>query len=349
MRKHYLDNLRWATVLSVLVYHVFYLFNSVGVLGGLGPFQNIQYQDAILYLLYPWFMALLFLIAGISSRCALAQRTPKEFIRSRTRKLLVPATLGLFVLQWPVGYLNIKMGGALDTIPAFIRYPVFVLSGTGPLWFAQTLWLFSLLLIVIRRLDKKDRVYQLCGTIGKPAIIALGLLLWGGSQILNMPVITVYRFGIYFTAFLLGYFVFAHDSVEEKLLQMHLPLLFCALILGVVFTLRYFGTNYTEDACLKSFLTNLYAWIMILAMLGCGKAWFDKTSPIASYFTGSSYGIYVVHYLVCLFVCYYLKSTALPAFLIYILSICATFIGSVALYELLRRIPIIRYLTLGIK
>lgn len=32
MRKLYLDQLRWTTVLLVLVYHVFYLFNDLGLL-----------------------------------------------------------------------------------------------------------------------------------------------------------------------------------------------------------------------------------------------------------------------------------------------------------------------------
>ena len=68
MRKNYLDHIRWATVLLVLVYHVFYLYNHVGVLGGVGRPGTSCYQDSILYFLYPWFMALLFLIAGISSR-----------------------------------------------------------------------------------------------------------------------------------------------------------------------------------------------------------------------------------------------------------------------------------------
>ena len=41
MRKHFLDNLRWGTVLSVLVYHVFYLYNAEGVLGGVGAFSEV--------------------------------------------------------------------------------------------------------------------------------------------------------------------------------------------------------------------------------------------------------------------------------------------------------------------
>ena len=35
-RKHYLDNIRWVTVVIVLLYHVFYMYNAEGVLGGVG-------------------------------------------------------------------------------------------------------------------------------------------------------------------------------------------------------------------------------------------------------------------------------------------------------------------------
>ena len=36
MRKHWLDNLRWVTVLLVLLYHVIYFYNNKGVFGGIG-------------------------------------------------------------------------------------------------------------------------------------------------------------------------------------------------------------------------------------------------------------------------------------------------------------------------
>ncbi|MCX4340105.1 MAG: hypothetical protein OSJ72_10715 [Lachnospiraceae bacterium] len=77
MRKYYLDNIRWATILLVMAYHVFYAFNAVGVLGGVGGFAQVQYQDAFLYFVYPWFMVLLFVIAGISARYALDKYSGK--------------------------------------------------------------------------------------------------------------------------------------------------------------------------------------------------------------------------------------------------------------------------------
>ena len=49
MRKHWIDNLRWVTVLLVLLYHVIYFYNSKGVVGGIGGFgEGPQYQDIVM-------------------------------------------------------------------------------------------------------------------------------------------------------------------------------------------------------------------------------------------------------------------------------------------------------------
>ena len=66
-RKHFLDNIRWVTVLLVLLYHVVYFYNNKGVFGGIGGWVDdpkAQPQDVVMYLLYPWFMMLLFLVAA---------------------------------------------------------------------------------------------------------------------------------------------------------------------------------------------------------------------------------------------------------------------------------------------
>ena len=81
MRKHWVDNLRWVTVLSVLFYHVIYFYNNKGVFGGIGgfgPYPEVkQYQDVIMYILYPFFMPLLFILAGVSARYALQKHSGK--------------------------------------------------------------------------------------------------------------------------------------------------------------------------------------------------------------------------------------------------------------------------------
>ena len=349
-RKHFLDNIRWVTVVVVLIYHVFYLYNSAGVLGGVGAFQDVQYQDVFMYVVYPWFMALLFVVAGCSARYALTSSTYKEFLKKRTVKLLVPSALGLFAFQWIVGYMNIKIGGGLEMIPKFILYPICVISGIGPLWFAQTLWLFSLLLILILKLDKKGKILELGKKTKTWMILLLWIPLWGAAQILNMPILTMYRFGIYFVAFLLGYFVMSHEEVQERIEQIRIPTLICSIIGAILYTIYYFGENFADNKCLQSIWTNLYLWIVILAVFGCFKTWFNKTNRFAGYMSKSSFGIDVVHYVVVLYSCYFLKNcVVLPVWLIYVLAIAITLFFSVVLYEIIRRIPVLRYWVLGIK
>ena len=66
-RYYFIDNLRWVTVVLVLIYHVFYNFNALGVFGGIGGFAEHQWQDIVGTILYPWFMTLMFLLAGRKS------------------------------------------------------------------------------------------------------------------------------------------------------------------------------------------------------------------------------------------------------------------------------------------
>ena len=48
----------------------------------------------------------------------------------------------------------------MGTIPKPILFVIMCLSGIGPLWYIQMLWFFSLLLILIRKVEK-DRLYKL--------------------------------------------------------------------------------------------------------------------------------------------------------------------------------------------
>lgn len=350
MRKAYIDNIRTVTVWLVLVYHVCYIFNGVGILGGVPGAENIPALDLAASIVYPWFMVLLFVAAGMSARYSLERRTSGQFVRERAVKLLVPSTLGLFVIHWMTGYLNIKMGGGLEYIPAPLVYPISVISGTGPLWFIQMLFLFSCVLVLLKRLDKNDRVWKLCGKCGLPVTILLFIPIYGAAQILNLPVLTMYRFGIYFAAFLIGYYVFSHDSVQEKLERACIPLLCPAVLCAVLYAVCYHGTDFTSPACLQSIITNLYLWLAVLAIIGCSKRYLDKETPFTRYMAKSSFGVYILHYPVLLTAGYLLCTYCqLPAICNYLFVLLAEIIITPALYELIKRIPIVRWLVLGIK
>lgn len=353
MRKYYLDNIRWATVLLVVLYHVIFMFNSVTSELVIGPFYETQYWDSILYMLYPWFMILLFIVAGMSSRYFLERHTIKEFIKSRTRKLLVPSTLGLFVLGWLQGYVSMAITDAFsnipDQVPAIVYYLIMVLSGTGVLWFAQLLWFFSMLLALVRKLEK-GKLYQLTGKTNTAVLIFLVIAVWLSGQVLNAPLITVYRFGIYGFTFFLGYFVFAHDEVIDRIKSFRIPYIVATVVLGAIYIYLHYGDNYAVMPVTGSVSAVAFAWSAILAIFGVAKAWGDRKTAFTAYMTKRSFGIYVLHYLPLSAAAYALhKYTSLTALPTYVLTAAAACFGSVLLYEIISRIPIIRWCVLGIK
>ena len=389
-RKHWLDNLRWVTVLLVLFYHVIYFYNNKGVFGGIGgfgPYPDVkQYQDVVMYILYPWFMPLLFVLAGISARYALDKvqaggGKAGSWFSARTRKLLVPATIGLFVFHWMVGYFNTAVArgtGMLDAMPGPAKYIMMAVSGIGPLWFIQDLWLFSLLLLIVRPLDRKGRFHDWCGRVfggvseGSPetatparriaalvfTVLLLGVLYWAAGQLMiKNPrpesldgLYNLYKPLFYFVPFLMGYFIFSNDAVQDLLGRYWVPTLAAAVAAGGVLIATRFGQDNTTPKYLSSPLNCAYGWLAILAMIGWFRAKFDRTSPFAAYMTRSSFGLYIVHYLIIASLGYMMKMyTQLPPVAMYAILIVAVFTLSPLLYELLRRIPFIRWAVFGEK
>lgn len=355
MRKYYLDNIRWITIVLVVIYHVIYIFNGVQPYGVIGPFSDVQYQDSIQYLLYPWFMVLLFVISGMTSRYYLERHTDKEFIKSRTRKLLVPGTVGVLVFGWIQGYYNMQISNAFETLnlemmPKPILFLIMALSGTGVLWFVQILWGFSLLLVILRRIEK-DRLYEVGAKCGIVVLLLFGIFIYLSAQVLNTPMITVYRFGIYGLSYFIGYFVLAHEEVMDRLVKFWMPLLICAIGVGVAYTVIYFGENYAVEPFINNVLACTYAWLMTLAVIAFMKRFADKETVVTKWMSKECWGLYVFHYLPLSMTAWYmhLYVPEMPVVFHYLLTGIAGFAGAILLYEIISRIPVLRWCVLGIK
>lgn len=354
MRKSYLDNIRWVAVVLVVIYHVFYVYNAEGVLGGLGKITglSVQYYDLYLYAVYPWIMPLLFLVSGMSARYALDRCTEQEFLRRRTTKLLVPSTVGLLAFQFIQGYISMMLGSAFDAmtgaVPGVIRYLIMAVSGIGVLWYIQMLWLLSVLLVLIRRIEK-DRLWQLGGKGRIATMLLLTVPVWATAQILNTPVIVVYRFGLYGLMFLLGYFVFSHDEVMNALKKSFSLFAVLAAVLGIAFCAVFFGENYADAPVNRSPLFTGYAWFACLAILGGMAKYGDRETGFTQWMNRRSFGLYVFHYMgisaVALWVA---KPGLLPVPVVYILSLLAGFAAGYLLQALVSRLPFFRWAVLGI-
>ncbi|MBR6158822.1 MAG: acyltransferase [Lachnospiraceae bacterium] len=353
MRRTYIDNIRWITVVLVVIYHVIYMFNGVTLYGVIGSFGPSQPQDIYMYIVYPWFMLLLFVISGMSARYELEKRTEKEFIRARTRKLLVPSTIGVVVFGWVLGYYNVSIGGGFDNmgqVPLPVTAMILMASGTGVLWFIQVLWIYSMLLVVVRKFEK-DRLYKLCEKVNVPVLLCMMILIYGSAQILNTPMVIVYRFGIYGMGFFIGYFVLSHDAVMDRVEKAWILLSALAVISCIVFVVMYRGQPYPEHVVLDTVVCNVFAWFGTLGVLAFMKKWGNFDTPISRWMCRESWGLYVFHYLFIAMSAWYLKKFApdLAPVLVYLIVAVSGFAGAFLLYEIMSRIPVLRWCVLGIK
>ncbi len=348
MRRTYLDSIRCATVLLVVLYHVVYQFNSVGCISNLDE-PGIPQMDALLYFVYPWFMGLLFVVAGVSARHSLCKRSAREFLRERLRRVLLPSIAGMFLLGWICGwvtnqYTDLFLGAE---VPPVVRYVIYCFCGIGPLWFLHELFLFSVLLVLLRRIDRNHRLDALAARVPVWGLVPLVIPAWLCSGLLVTPVIEVYRNGFYLLLFLLGYYLFSQERVIDALAKAAVWLVPLTAVFGVWYTLHWFGENYASQQCLNSISTNGYAWLGILAALGAGKRWGDRTSVLTRLHP-YSFAVYVLHnpllvllgWLVC-------SRTTLPVAAVYLIVLLLEALVLPVMIVLVRRIPVVRTLLLG--
>ncbi|MBP5594333.1 MAG: acyltransferase [Pseudobutyrivibrio sp.] len=359
VRKYYLDNIRWITVVIVVLYHVFYMYNAEGVLGGVGQITKLSTQpyDIFQYLVYPWFMPVLFIVAGISSRLYLEKHTNKEFIKSRTTKLLVPSTIGLFVFQFIQGYVSMHLAdGAKELaaigVPKFVIYLIMVASGSGVLWFVHLLWIYSVVLVLLRKIEK-GKLIEVCSKTQIWLMVLLFFPIWGAAQILNTPIVQVYRFAFYFVFFIMGYYVFSNEEVMDKLKKYAVVFIVIGVALCITFAVVNFvilgGTNYADKPVNRGPLYVACAYFGSLAMLSGMARFGDFSNDFTKWMSSHSFGLYVFHYLgISSVALVFAKNALLPAPLCYLLSLVAGFLFGYGLYALISRIPFFRWAVLGI-
>ena len=153
-RKYFIDNLRILSILMLFPFHASMCFLSGGYYGFYvygGELPALRYIDLAVY---PWWMSLMFALAGASAFYALKKRTAAEYVKERVLRLLAPFVCGLLLwisIQSFIAdvFYNAYQGGFLR------HYLVFFTKWTdltgydggftpGHLWFILFLFVFSL-------------------------------------------------------------------------------------------------------------------------------------------------------------------------------------------------------------
>lgn len=345
IRKHYIDNLRNLTILLLFPVHTFMIWNNFG-----SRFYIWQGESKILstliVLVNPWFMPILFVLAGMSARYALQKRTTKEFIMQRISKLLIPFVSGLILLVpfqtlYARKYFDNYEGSLWDNWKYFFAH-LTDFSGydgaftPGHLWFILFLFLISMIALVVFRYVPYEKL-----AVSVEKIPAVGLLL------LFVPVWLMYylgNFGGYsigknLTLYLLGYYVLSNDLMIEKL-ERNIRWLVSLCVIGTIVSAgMYYKFSYYGDCWV-----NFIGWISILVLLVAGKNLLNKETGFTRYFNKASYPIYILHQSILVILAYYIVRMSDIMF-VQVFGICVgSFVLTVLAYHLVRRIPIVRKL-----
>lgn len=372
-RKHFIDNLRILSILMLFPFHASMCFCSLN-----GSFDSfyIHINDnvplsMINLAVYPWWMSLMFALAGTSSLFALKKRTPKEYIRERLLRLFVPFVSGvllwvplqsyfadLYRNNWPGNY--------------FEHYAVFFTKYTdltgydggftpGHLWFILFLFVYSLVFLpLMNRFSQREphNLFPDGAATGYPqkttktdlSKISLPFLLVGGFVLLcgtgligNVGGKGVLEFAM---CFLLGFFLFTDDKVVEKL-KCHWMIL-AALWAALMISRCACWVAGIESAVFWYLDFRALEWTGMLGAVAAGARFLDFKNRFTDYFSPACFPLYWLHQSVLVAVAFFAAKLNCGDLLQFILITAASFAASLGLYELCRRVAFLRFLT-GIK
>ncbi len=342
MRIKYIDNIRILCILLLIPYHTCMIYNNWGELFYVTE-KPSELASQFTGIVWPWWMYLLFTVAGISSYYALQRRSAAAYAKERVSKLLLPLLAGLVFIIPVQSYIadifyNGYSGGYFEHYKIFFTRFTYLTGQDGGftpghLWFILYLFVISMVLLPFMKQYQKsskklnsDRI-----TVGK--LLPLFLILLVCAPILEIGGKSLTEFA---TCFALGYFLLSDDRVQDKLEKNRVQLL-CLFMAAYLLRFIICFTGY-GDTLLWDIEQRMITWFGILAILGWGRRYLNSSNRLTDYFSNAAFPIYYFHQSILVIIGYFTLKTVHITWLQFLLITAVTFLLTLLTYELLRRI-----------
>lgn len=368
-RQYFLDWLRILVFALLVPYHVgMYYVSWDWHVKSPQPHPGLE---IFMQLSSPWRLGLLFFIAGAASHFLL--RRGGGFVRSRSKRLLLPLLFGVLVVVPPQAYFEVvtklNYGGSylefmslyLQAYQGFCRgSDCLILPTWNHLWFLPYLWVYSLVGWALLRLwpalsglcssalDKHGSATTLLLGLALPLVAARALVAWFPTT--HNLVWDWYSHAQYLGLFLLG-LLLAQSRLWE-LAQRHRRTALGLAALSWALVMLYFQ-HYQDLApppALRWAQRGLYGlmqWWSLVAACGYARQWLNVDHRWRATLNQAVFCVYILHQTVIILLTRLLLPLGLPSAAEGLLLIALTF-GLCGLgYGLARRVPGLRLL-LGI-
>lgn len=342
-RKYFIDNLRNITILLLFPVHTFMIWNNFGSRFYIWLGEN-KMLSTLIVLVNPWFMPLLFVLAGVSARYALLKRSKKKFIIERIKKLLIPFIFGLVILVpfqalYARKFFNNYGGGILEHWKYFFTH-LTDFSGydgaftPGHLWFILFLFIISLIALAVIHFAPYEKVAKYVSKMPILVVLLLFVPIWLMYYLGNFG---GYSIGKNFALYLVGYYVLSNDEVIRRLEKYRLFLTALFAIVTFALVVLYYKFSYYGDLWV-----NFIGWISILVLFIEGKKFLNSKTGFTEYFNKASYPIYILHQTILIVLAYYFVKISNNT-LVQAVCICiGSFLLTVLAYQVVKLIPVFR-------
>jgi glucans biosynthesis protein C len=363
-REHGLDWLRVVAFGLLILYH-----SGMAYVSWPWTVKDTQHSRALemgMLFLNRWRLPLIFLISGAGVSFSLRRRTLRQFAGERLRRLALPFVFAMLVIVPPQTYFVWRTHGARLSYAEF--YPRLFRQVPHPhhLWFVAYILVFSLAGIPL--------FAALRSGPGRRALAALvsALERWPPLlYLLNVPTVCVGLFlephwpttfmlvndwanlcgGLLY--FLLGFLVASEQRFLELVTRRRLEL----LLVGLTCAAAYFAaiaTGFTAgwpDGARALFAagvggvvvpTGLLTMGVVLALVGFARAHVRRGGPWLGYASEAVYPFYIVHQTITVAVVYAMLPLAIGVWPKLAVAAVSTFAGSWLLFELVRRVRLLR-------
>ena len=345
-RVKYVDNLRWMTVSLLILYHAAMAYNTWGEANYIF-FGEEKPAAAVVTFISPWFMPLMFLLAGVSARFSLRKRGYAVFIRERFLRLGIPFVFGIAVIAPMLSYVgdvwhNGYSGGYFE------HYGIFFSRFTdltgydggftlGHFWFLGVLIIVSLISCGVIAAGKKPpessrKKLRIAGGI----LLAVGAVAAFDYRPFGKQIVT------YLCVYLLGYYFFAEQNFTERLAKYRLIFggLFIVFSAANVILFIFAGGYETLNTlcCYAAFAAG------IPAIVGFGKRHLDFSGRFTRFAAGVSYVFYIVHFPVVVLCQYLLSLGGIAGAVNLLLTLIITYPLTLGICFVIPKLPYVRVL-----
>ena len=370
-RLFFLDWVRILAFFVLIAYHVgmYYVswdWHVKSPHAGHGP-------EPFMLLSAPWRLTLLFFVAGAASRFLLEKTGTRSFLGRRSLRLLLPLVFGMLVIVPPQAYLEVveKLGYAggygdfmrlyISRYDGFCREDCLSLPTWNHLWFVAYLWVYTLVL---------GLGAALLGTARLAALGQAAASLLGGWKLIVLPALFLalvhqllatrfpsthdlvndwHNHATYLPAFLLGALVARSGALWQAIEARRWSALGLALAgwAGIVlwFALDHEKHSAQQMAIMLPLIRVVYgfcAWGAIMAACGFARRFLNADGAARRYLTDAVFPVYIAHQTIIVVLAHGFKPLRLAPALEAVILMALTALGSFALYEVVRRVALLR-------